>query len=146
MLPMMGILISLGKHLSSLFSLFLSVSGALILKRTELQKHRACVVVPSAPCLTCDSGHSGVQMRISILPCLTSLLYFHVLDCFRILVYTALFQLTCMHAYSFLVGLPLGVCVCVCVCERSSRLVTYIYIHSSSSFFCLLGAISSSLL
>ena len=58
-------------------------------------------------------------MRISTLPCLTSVLYFHVLDYFRILVYTALFQLTCMHAYFLLVGLPL--------CERSSRLVTYIY-------------------
>lgn len=56
-------------------------------------------------------------MRISILPCLTFALYFHVLDYFRNLVYTALFQLTCMHAYFFLVGLPL----CVCVWGISSR-------------------------
>lgn len=59
-------------------------------------------------------------MRISILPCLTCMLYFHVLDYFKILVCTALFQLTCMHACIFLPG------VYVCVSVKSSRLVTYI--------------------
>lgn len=65
-------------------------------------------------------------MRISELPCLTFVLYFHVLDYFRILVHTAPFHLTCMHAYSCLVGLPLHVCVWMYVREQFGRLVTYV--------------------
>lgn len=146
MLSMRGILISLGKHLSSLFSLFLSVSGALILKRTELQKYRASAVVQSAACLTCASRHSIVQMRIPVLPCLTFVLYFYVLNCFKILVYAAVFQLTCMHIRFWQACLCVRVCVCVHEREGAETQWARDIIYSSSSFFCLLGAISSSLL
>ena len=76
-------------------------------------------------------------MRISALPCLTSVLYFHVPDHFRILVYTALFQLTCMHAYSVLVGLLVSLPpsrVCVWERERERERETYIY-----TYMCVCG-------
>jgi len=126
MLSLMGILIRLGKHLLSPFSRFLSVSGALILKRTKLQSGGACAVAQSAPCLACcDSPASQRVNDLCVIVSCSSLF-------FRVLVYTVIFQFACIHAYSLLVGLPLHVCMCVCVCVcvcGSSMLVTYIYIY-----------------
>lgn len=74
-------------------------------------------------------------MRISILPCLTSVLFFHVPDYFRILVYTALFHLTCMHAYYFLVGLRC-MSLCVCVRGREVQQTWHIYMYESVCVHC----------
>lgn len=57
-------------------------------------------------------------MRISILPCLTSVLYFHVPTVLEFLFMQLCFS---WHACIFLPGRSASACVCVCVYERTSE-------------------------
>lgn len=90
---------------------------------------------PAPPAFTCDSRRC-VCANENLGAALFDLfvLYFpRFPDCFRILVCTARFQPTCIHAYSSQVGLA-SACVCVCVPDRGAgghpgRLVTHMYIN-----------------